>query len=112
MLHDSIVQMPALKKIEKAINKANFEIIGTKKYAIQPDLQDKFLYCGKHNPAMYFEEAIRHGISSFSALANKTEVENGLADLRKDIDSGEIEQIMQSYENDLGDYLYIIGKKL
>lgn len=111
MLHDSIVQMPALKKIEKAMNHANFEIIDTKKYSIQPNLQDKFLYCGKHKPAMYFEEAIRHGISSFSALANQTEVENGLADLRQDIDSGKIEQIMQSYQNDLGDYLYVIGKK-
>jgi hypothetical protein len=38
-------------------------------------------------------------------------VENGLSELRKDIDSGKIEEIIKSYENDLGDYLYVIGKK-
>ena len=112
MLSDSIIQMPSLENVISSMNYAGFEISRTEKYSIKPSLQDKFLYCGKQNPEAYFDENIRHGISSFSSLANREEVEKALIDLRKDIDSGKINQIMKSYENDSGDYLYIIGKKL
>ncbi|MBL4594124.1 MAG: class I SAM-dependent methyltransferase [Flavobacteriales bacterium] len=112
MLNDSIVQMPSLENVENSIKNAGIEIIGIKKYSIKPDLQDQFLYCGKQNPELYFDENIRHGISSFSSLANRKEIEKGLSELRRDIDSGKINEIIKSYENELGDYLYIIGKKV
>ena len=111
MLSDSIIQMPSYKSVESAMVNSGFEITTTEKYFIKPDLQDKFLYCGKHTPELYFDEAIRRGISSFSSLANREEVENGLRQLQKAIENGEIKRVIQSYENDLGDYLYIIGKK-
>jgi SAM-dependent methyltransferase len=111
MLADSIDQMPTFKKVQLAMKISGFELIQTEKYLIKPDLEDQFLYCGKQNPELYFDTQIRHGISSFSSLANKIEVEQGLSKLRKDIDTGKINEIIRSYENDLGDYLYIIGKK-
>ncbi len=112
MLEDSIVQMPSLEGVEQAMISAGLKIISTEPYNIQPDLEDQFLYCGKQNPELYFDESIRHGISSFSALANKEEVENGLALLKVDIKSGKINEIIKSYNNDFGDYLYINGKKI
>lgn len=112
MLKDSIVQMPSLERVKSAMNHSNIEITGVDKYNIKPDLQDMFLYCGKYKPEMYFDGQIRSGISSFSSLAHKTEVDQGLSKLRNDIDSGKIKEIMKSYENDHGDYLYLIGKKL
>jgi hypothetical protein len=111
MLSNSIIQMPSLEKVKKALTESGIEFLETHKYFIKPDLEDQFLYCGKQNPELYFDEKIRHGISSFSSLSNRTEVENGLSELRKDIDSGKIEKVIKSYENDLGDYLYVIGKK-
>ena len=111
MMKDSIRQMPALEMIKKSMGQAGFEITGLDKYFIHPALADKFLYCGKHNPELYFEEEIRNGISSFSSLANKNEVVEGLSKLRKDIDTGEISEIIKSYENQLGDYLYVVGEK-
>lgn len=111
MLEDSIVQMPSLKTIEEAMDNARLKITSTENYNIKPDLKDQFLYCGKQNPELYFDESIRHGISSFSALANLEEVERGLNQLRLDIDSGEINSVIKSYENNLGDYLYIIAEK-
>lgn len=111
MLSDSITQMPTLESVETAMKNSKIELLSTEKYFIKPDLQDQFLYCGKQNPELYFDDQIRHGISSFSSLANRTEVEQGLSELRKDIDSGKINEIIKSYENDFGDYLYIIGKK-
>ena len=90
MLKDSINQMPSLENVENAMTNAEIEIIEVKKYSIKSDLRDQFLYCGKQNPELYFDENIRHGISSFSSLANRKEIERGLSDLRKDIDKGKI----------------------
>ncbi len=111
MLSDSILQMPTLVQVKTAVQNAGIEITGTDKYFIKPDLEDKFLYCGKQNPELYFDDQVRHGISSFSSLSNRMEVAQGLSKLRKDIDNGNISEIIESYENEFGDYLYIIGKK-
>jgi len=112
MLSDSIIQMPILENVKRAIKNTGINLIATEKYFVKPDLQDQFLYCGKHNPELYFDSQIRQGISSFSSLANKAEVEQGLNKLRRDIDSGKITDIIKSYTNDLGDYLFIVGKKV
>ena len=83
----------------------------TEKYFIQPDLQDHFLYVGKHRPRLYMDAQIRQGISSFSALANQAEVRVGLQQLEEDITSGVVQQHIEAYENDLGDYLFIVAEK-
>ncbi len=111
MLSDSMIQMPTMESVETAMKDGGIELLGTDKYFIKPDLRDQFLYCGKQNPELYFDKQIRYGISSFSSLANQTEVEQGLLELRKDIDDQRINEVIKSYENDFGDYLYIIGKK-
>ncbi|MFC0605249.1 class I SAM-dependent methyltransferase [Winogradskyella pulchriflava] len=110
MLENSMAQMPTFEAVKDAMNLVGLKISSTEIYNIQPDLKDQFLYCGKQNPELYFDESIRHGISSFSALANKNEVENGLRKLRTDIDNGKIDEVIASYKNDLGDYLYIIAQ--
>jgi len=111
MLHDSMLQMPSQRALFEAMTNAGFNIIDTEAYHIQPDLQDLFLYCGKEQPKYYLDPAIRNGISSFSHLANQTEVEAGLIQLSVDIESGKIKKIMQHFENNLGDYLFILGEK-
>lgn len=112
MLEDSIIQMPDLELVKEVMKNAGFELTNLEKYFIHDDLEDQFLYCGKHQPELYFNEQIRNGISSFSSLSNKEEVEQGLSQLKKDIQSGKIQEVIRSYENKLGDYLYIIGKKI
>lgn len=111
MLKKSIDQMPSFATVKKAMERAGLDISQTEKYFIQPDLADKFLYCGKHDPSMYFNEQIRNGISSFSSLSNKAEVEKGLAQLTQDMGTGAIHDIIGSYDNQLGDYLYLVGQK-
>lgn len=111
MLRDSMVQMPAFDTIRAAMEAAGLELVGTDPYLIREDLQDLFLYCGKHDPELYFREDVRHGISSFSALANAEEVERGLIQLRKDIDTGQIATVQADYAHDGGDYLYMIAEK-
>lgn len=112
MLRDSMLQMPVLSRVEEAMESAGISVDSTEKYYIRPDLEDLFLYCGKHNPQLYFDPAVRQGISSFSALANVREVEEGLDKLKVDIDSGKIAEIIDNYKNNIGDYLFIVGKKM
>ena len=85
--------------------------LSTEKYFVRESLQDLFLYSGKHAPDRYLDAKMRWGISSFSALANRREVQEGLKRLEMDIKSGEIFDIIDSYENDAGDYLYVTAKK-
>ena len=104
-------QMPSFEQVKKAMTASGFVVLETQDYFIKPDLKDQFLYSGKQNPALYLNPEIRKGISSFSSLSNQMEVENGLIQLKNDMNSGKIEEIMNSYENDLGDYIFIIGLK-
>ena len=108
----SICRMPAINYLEQIAIETRFNIISTEKYAIQSDLQDHFLYSGKLNPSLYFEKNIRMGISSFASLANRVEVKEGLRKLRNDIDAKGFENIQGSYENNSGDYLFILFEKI
>ena len=111
MLRESIVQMPSLANIQEALSNTELKITGVEKYFIKDDLQDHFLYVGKNRPEYYFNEQIRKGISSFSSLANIDEVKQGLAELRRDIDNETFESIKTKYQNDIGDYLFIMIEK-
>ena len=112
MLKDSMAVMPARNKIETSLNSAGFVITGEEKYYIRPDLQDLFLYSGKQRPVLYLNAQVRKGISSFSALSNKEEVETGLQKLSDDLENGNFARIANKYESDSGDYRFIVATKL
>lgn len=110
MLEDSIQQMPSLEAIDTALASQGMKIAQTEKYFIQPDLQDLFLYSGKHDPKLYFEETVRSGISSFSNLAHLEEVNQGLERLAADIKDGSIYSLIKDYENEGGDYIFLLAR--
>lgn len=111
MMQDSLNQMPSLEEVTTALENAGFSPEGEEKYFVKPDLEDLFLYSGRHNPGIYLKPEVRKGISSFSDLSNLQETEHGLKNLEEGINTGKITEIIQSYENDLGDYLFICGRK-
>ena len=94
-----------------AATKAGLTVSQTEKYFVTNELQDMFGYCGKHNPEVYFDPQIRKGIYMFTALKDMNEEENGLRKLRECIDNGEFEQISKQYENENGDYLFVVLRK-
>lgn len=111
MLESSIRQMPSYTAIESAVSEAGLKITANHKYYVKNDLQDKFLYVGKNQPKLYFDAQIRQGISSFAALANKEEVEQGLAQLATDIERGTFDKVKARYNDTLGDYLFVVIEK-
>jgi len=111
MTQSSYAQMPGFYDMASALAKAGFNLDTAEKYFVKPDLQDNFLYAGKYKPEIYFDEEIRKGISSFAALSDTAEVEQGLAKLKADIESGEFENIRDESENRMGDYSFIVANK-
>ncbi len=111
MLAASIAEMPSVASVENAALKAGLEILTVEKYFVRDDLQDGFLYIGKNNPSLYFDTQIQNGISSFVSLSNADEVKAGLAQLQKDLTDGIFETVRAKYQNQDGDYLFIVVGK-
>jgi ubiquinone/menaquinone biosynthesis C-methylase UbiE len=102
---------PKYAAVENAVRQAGFKIAQIEKYFIQDDLQDQFLYAGKNNPKLYLNPNVRSGISSFAQLSLKEEVEQGLKQLKADIESGNFENISKQYPSEDGDYMFIVLEK-
>jgi ubiquinone/menaquinone biosynthesis C-methylase UbiE len=106
----SIAQMPSLKAIVEALQRSGFRRIDTEPYEGQRNLQDLFLYSGKHRPEMYLDPRVRAGISTVAALAAPSEVEDGCRKLSQDIQSGRIAEVIAAYQHAQGDYLFVVGQ--
>ncbi|MBK8353365.1 MAG: class I SAM-dependent methyltransferase [Saprospirales bacterium] len=98
--------IPDEKEMFAMFTKAGFSDIQTEKYFVQPDIQDHFLYSYKFQPEKYLDAEVRKGSSGFTNFCSKQELKSGLKLLEDDITSGKIKEIIKSYENDNGDYLF------
>lgn len=103
--------VPPMDSMVELFQQAGFQNIETEKYFVHEGLTDLFLYANKYRPESYLDPEIRKGASSFTVYADEEEVAKGLAQLEQDIKSGEINKIIQEYENELGDYLFYIAHK-
>lgn len=107
----STAVMPAIEEVSLALEIAGFENLTTEKYFVQPDLQDWFMYCGKHEPGRYLDPVVRKGSSGFAVFSDQGEVGQGLERLSRDIASGRIDEVVASYSNEDGDYLFAAADK-
>jgi SAM-dependent methyltransferase len=107
----SVAQMPSLQEILQALEQSGFAAIHTESYEVRHDLQDFFLYSGKHRPEIYLDPRVRSGISTFAALADAAEVQDGCRRLSQDIQSGRLAEVMAGYQQAQGDYLFVISEK-
>ena len=111
MLKDSSIQMPSFDFVKNVLMRSGFNLVKTEPYFIHSGLEDLFLYCGKHKPKLYLKPEVRRGISSFASLGNIEEIKTGLMMLENDIESNKIDEIINYYNNELGDYLFLIAEK-
>jgi len=111
-IHQSAEQMPSLEKVRYALDEAGFNSVNIEPYSISENLQDLFLYSGKYRPEIYLDENVRSGISTFALLASADEIAAGCQRLAADINTGRITEIVKKYENNHGDYLFVIADKV
>lgn len=113
-----------LSRIAAGLEAAGFTNVRTEPYAVRPDVEDLFLYSGKHRPELYLNPAVRAGMWSFSTLAPINEEAAGCAALRRDLASGRVRSIMTEADREdpratalgtsdigTGDYLFVIAEK-
>lgn len=111
MMEDALKKMANYNDIKKDLEQAGFKKIQANRFFVTENTQDLFLHSGKYRPEFYLDPKVRDGISSFQLSANQTELDNGLKNLADDIESGKIKNIIEKYESDIGDYLFVIGQK-
>jgi ubiquinone/menaquinone biosynthesis C-methylase UbiE len=104
-------QAYSLARITDALNAAGFSQVRTEPYAVRPDLEDLFLYSGKHRPSLYLSPAVRAGMWSFATLAPPSEEATGCAELRRDLASGRIASVLPTVDDPLGDYLFVVADR-
>lgn len=107
----SVEQLPARESVLDGLRQAGFSVIAEEPYCVRPDLQDLFLYAGKHRPALYLNPKIRAGISTFASLAAPGEVLSGCARLEEDLRSGRIAEVIAGHEHEGGDYVFVVAEK-
>jgi SAM-dependent methyltransferase len=107
----SIDRMPSASAVAESLKKAGFQSVSYETYEVTDQLQDLFLYSGKHRPELYLNPEIRAGISTFAALADPDEVEDGCRKLERDIETGRIRKVIERYQSDSGDYLFAVAEK-
>lgn len=111
MMEKSIGQMPAYNTLVDKCTAAGFVKLLEKKYFIQDDLEDLFLYSGKNKPDLYLDQNIRENISSFKMLGNQSEIQNGLKMLTSDLTDENFEKVKRLFDDQSGDYLFLQFQK-
>ena len=110
-LKKSVEQMPAATLVKDALTQAEFTITQEENFFVTNDLQDLFLYSGKHRSHIYLDPNVCAGVTTFWSLAGRAEIDDGFASLKSDIKSGTIDEIIGSYDDSAGDYVYLKAEK-
>lgn len=107
----SLEQMPDVPQVADLLRAAGFSSIATEPYAVRHDQQDLCLQSGKHRPEIYLDPRVRAGISTFALFCEPAEMDAGCRQLSVDIASGRINDVIRSYENPHGDYLFLVAER-
>ena len=106
----SFADMPSRAEIESSLRAAGFAAPSFLPFHVTQDLQDRFLYSGKHEPGFYLDAHARASISTFAKHGEEAEIRDGVARLQADIATGHFEAVRRSYMSDLGDYLFVSAR--
>ncbi len=111
MLRKATQKMAGFERLSHALLQAGFKHITMDRFYVSNDLKDWFLHAGKYRPEIYLDPQVRSGISTFAIEENFEEISLGCQRLKEDIHSGKIEQVIKSYESNLGDYAFVVCEK-
>ena len=111
MMQDAARRMAHYEDLELTLKQAGFKDIQSYPFFVTNELQDLFSQSGKYRPHMYLDPSIRQGISSFHLSIDEGELRHGLSRLSNDIETGYVNDVIDAYESDIGDYLYVVGSK-
>ena len=104
---------PPLSEVESLFANITARKSLTSKYELPHDLQDNFLAAGWRRPEIYLDPEIRACMSGF-ALADQNEVETGVRQLQRDLETGDWDKkyghLREAEHFDAG-YRFVCAKK-
>lgn len=106
----TIDEMREFDNLKDLLTKVGLNNIKSEPFFVTNDLQDMFLHSGKYRPEIYLDQKFRDGISTFAKNSNHPELKLGLSKLKNDIDSKKINQVIADYDNEFGDYLFVVAR--
>lgn len=112
IMADACETMLDQNDIINRLEQAGFSKVTAKKFFVTNKLTDWFLHAGKYRPEIYLDPVVRSGISTFAKLPDDPEVKAGLHALERDIDNKIIQSVVDKYENQDGEYLFLCAEKL
>ncbi len=107
MMERSWSQMPNEALVVNALRSAGFSAPEVSAFEVTNELQDLFLYSGKHRAFQYLDAKVRANISSFAVHCPPPELERGLESLRDDLSSGRFQEVAKGYASTSGDYAFV-----
>jgi hypothetical protein len=110
MMQRSTEQMPRRTALLDALRDAGFQTPRILPFHVTNQLQDLFLYSGKHRPQLYFDAAVRANISSFARLCPADELQSGLQRLQADLQQGRLDGLRARHAAAAagqGDYAFV-----
>jgi len=107
MMARAIQKMPSETRIRSALHQAGFKSVTVTPFQVTHQLEDLFLYAGKLRPHLYLDTQVRANISSFARLATDAELQQGLAALAADLQSGHFASVQARYATGHGDYALV-----
>ena len=110
MMERAIANMPSESVVRKALTRAGFQTITVTPFFVSNQLQDLFLYAGKHRPQLYLEPSVRANMSSFARLTSAQELQVGLARLKADLQSGAFAAVKNRFATEMGDYAVVSAR--
>jgi len=110
VIQKTINRTPDTSVIKSLLQSAGFKVIKVEKYHIPDDLEDGFLGSNKVNPHRYIDHCFRTGISAFWDMSDR-EIASGVKRLEEDVSTGKVHEIIKNYENNLGEYLFVVCEK-
>lgn len=111
MIERAASGVPGIGELETLLLETGYKTVEFENYFVMPDLEDHFMYSCKHAPERCLDPEMRKNTSGFTALANREEVEQGLTQLEEDIRTGKMDEVIKKFDNELGDYLFVVAEK-
>lgn len=99
--------LPKKSELLHIIADSGFQDVTCEPFFITHETEDLFFYSCKYRPHLYLDPSIRAGMTPLQLDEYEKAVEEGCNQLKKDIESGKIEQIIKNHESPIGEALYI-----
>jgi ubiquinone/menaquinone biosynthesis C-methylase UbiE len=111
MMEKAASRLFAQEELEHELSNAGFHGASFEKYFVTENLKDAFLEVAKYHPELCLNANFRANTSPFALAPDQDEVRLGLERLKRDIESREIEKVINLFPNPAGNFFYIHANK-